>query len=65
VTSLYPIEKSKKRMNNVPGILSPWGNVFVVNIFYTALHFRGKRVSWTDKQKTGRNYTTKTDLLRH
>jgi hypothetical protein len=42
-----------------------WGNIFVANIFYTALHFRGKSVSWTYKQKTGRNNTTKTGLLLH
>jgi len=56
------MENSEKRMNNVPVILSPWGNVFVVNVFYTAIQFRGKRVSWTDKQKSSRNNTTKTGL---
>jgi hypothetical protein len=65
VTSLYPIENTEKRINNVPGILSPRGNAFVVNIFHTAHHFRGKRVSWTNKQINGRNNTIKICLPLH
>jgi hypothetical protein len=65
VTNLYPIENSVKRINNIPRIHSPWGNIFVGNTFYIAHHFRGKRVSWTDKQTTGRNNTINIYLLLH